>query len=55
MSEIFSYKSFYSVACDCIPHFFRYGNSNAIVFACSVKNSGYKTAGSYLLALFRKL
>ncbi len=49
MSEIFSYKPFYPVTRYCIPHFFRYGNTNSIVLSCSIKNSGYKRACSYLL------
>ena len=54
VSEIFSCESFYPITRDCIPHFFGYGNSDSIVLACSLKDSGDKIGRVNLFSLFGK-
>ena len=54
MSEIFPDNPFNSVTLYCIPHFFRYGYANTIVFFRPRKDSGNEIAGVYLFSVFRK-
>ena len=52
VSEIFPDNPFNSVALYCVPNFFRYSNSNSIVFFCPIKDNGNKIASVYLFPLF---